>query len=145
MFFFFWGGAGGGGCCSSWKKGRTGRRGGGFGHFPESIPANRNEPSCLFCIIANPPTLLDRFNLSRFGSPLKLQKFNHRALQPWQQRCVCVWYWLHKWGLIKRSSACNDHWGQPLKKMTCPTKWEKLPMVIWGPGILINPPTHIYV
>ena len=41
-------------------------------------------------------------------------------------------------GVIKRSFLWDYHYGKPAKKMTFATKWAKLPMVIWGPGILIN-------
>ena len=43
------------------------------------------------------------------------------------------------WGLIQRS---DEHGmsigGKPGTRMVCPTKWEKLLMVIRGQGILIN-------
>ena len=42
-------------------------------------------------------------------------------------------------GLTKRSFTWDDHWGKPLNIRYSPLNGKKLPMVIWGPGILINP------
>ena len=43
--------------------------------------------------------------------------------------------------LLIKTLTWDDHGGKP-QKMIFPTHWQKLPMVIWGPGILINP--HVF-
>ena len=41
---------------------------------------------------------------------------------------------------VKHAHGMTIGWKNTLTQDTiCPTKWEKLPMVMWGPGILINP------